>query len=115
MFEHRDSHHTALPPPSIRARGERHRPHAERVPRGTSVVATVVLAAIVIVLALALVATMPSALVAPTAFLFIAGLIAGSLVLRTRAANVRRAVAPRGARQTRRTRRDRSMMAGAPS
>jgi len=109
MFDHLSPHQTALPPPtSARAARDRNRPRSERAPLATTVVATVVLAALVIVFALGVIATMPASVVGPTAFLLIGGLIAGSLALRTRAALTRRAVT---SRHSRRTRRDPTMKA----
>ena len=100
MFEHRSPHQTALPPPtSACAAHERHQPRDRRVPLGNTVVATVIFTALVIVFALAVIATMPAAVVAPTAFLLIGGLIAGSLAMRTRAGTTGRAVGARHARR----------------
>ena len=90
MLEHLMPHQASLPPPTAGAH-DRPRPRNARVPLATTVVGTVILATLVIVLALAAIATMPGALVAPTAILFIGGLIAASLALRTRAALTRRA------------------------
>jgi hypothetical protein len=91
MLEHLMPHHASMPPPTTAGARDRPRPRTERVPLATTVVGSVILATLVIVLALAAIATMPGVLVAPTAILFIGGLIAASLALRTRASLTRRA------------------------
>jgi hypothetical protein len=92
MLNHFIPHPTAMPPPrNAAAADERYRPRNERVPLAATVVATIIVAALAIVLALTLIATMPAGIAAPVAILFIGGLVAGSLAMRTRAGLVRRA------------------------
>ena len=92
MLEHLVPRPTAMPPPggATGAYHDRLR-RVDRAPRATTVVATIILAALGILTALTLIATMPAAIAAPTAVLFIGSLIAGSLVLRERTGRLRRA------------------------
>ena len=92
MLEHLVPRPTAMPPPggATGAYHDRLR-RVDRAPRATTVVATIILAALGILTALTLIATMPAAIAAPTAVLFIGSLIAGSLVLRECTGRLRRA------------------------
>ena len=83
MLEHLIPHQTSLPPPkSAGSALDRHRPHVQRVPRASTVVGTIVVSTLLIVLALALVATMPAAVLAPIAILLVGGLLAAAVGVR---------------------------------
>jgi len=84
MLDHLIPHQTSLPPPkSARAALDPHRSRVQHVPRASTVVGTIVVSTLLIVLALALVATMPVAVLAPTAILLLGGgLIAATLGVR---------------------------------
>jgi hypothetical protein len=113
MSEHLMPHQTALPPPtSAGTARDRRRPHAQRVPPAASVVGWVSLAALVIVSALALIATMPAEIVAPTAILLVGGLVGGSLAVRARVSLTR---SPLRSHRARAPRRDSAMLGRAPT
>ena len=83
MFDHLIPHRSSLPPPkSARAALDPHRPHVQHVPRASTVVGTIVVSTLLIVLALALVATMPAAVLAPIALLLVGGLLAAAVGVR---------------------------------
>jgi hypothetical protein len=90
MLEHLVPRPTAMPPPKSPSGAYEHLNPVHRAPRATTVVATIILAVLGILTALTLIATMPAAVAAPTAALFIGSLIAGSLVLRERTGRLRR-------------------------